>query len=100
MSHHLTQQAACEDLGEIWLRDQSARLMQRHLQFGGHYRFDANALLSRLACAARAARANAMPAAKKTSVEDRIRRATIEAVEHCAHLEDHFSQAAALIVTH
>lgn len=103
MPLHLTQQAVYEDLGEIWLRDQSARLMQRHLQFGGHHRFDADALLLRMARTARAARATgaaATPAAKKISAENLIRRATIEAVEHCARLQDHLSQAAALVAVH
>ncbi|RSZ39731.1 hypothetical protein EJO70_17260 [Variovorax sp. 553] len=84
----------------VWLRDQPARLMQRHLQFGGHYRFDADALLLRMARAARATRAAAIPVAKKISAEDRIHRATIESVEHCARLQDHLSRTVALAVVH
>lgn len=74
--------------------------MQRHLQFGGHYRFDADALLLRMARAARATRAAAIPVAKKISAEDRIHRATIESIEHCARLQDHLSRTVALAVVH
>lgn len=45
------------DLGEVWLRDQLARLTQKHVQFGGHYPVNADALLGQLAGAARGARA-------------------------------------------
>ncbi len=83
----LAQPGAYADLGDVWLRAQLARLTQRHLQFGGHYRIDADALLARLARTARAAKAAAAPVAAKTLTGDSIRRATIEAIEHCSRLE-------------
>jgi len=87
---------AYADLGDAWLQDQSARLMQRHLQFGRHYRMDVDALLARSAQAARAARAAAAAAENHDLAHDRIRRATIEAIEHCSRLEDRFAQMARL----
>ena len=36
-------------LGDVRFRDQSARIEQRHLQFGRHCRLDIGSLLSRLA---------------------------------------------------
>lgn len=100
MSIRLTQPSAYADLGDVWLRDQLARLTQKHVQFGGHYRIDADALLARLARTARAARAAAAPAAANASTGDRIRRATIEAIEHCSRLEGRFSHAAAAAIAH
>lgn len=100
MSVRLTQPSAYADLGDAWLRDQSARLTQKYLQFGGHYRIDADALLARLARTARADKVAVAPAAQKISTEDRIRRATIEAIEHCLRLEDRFTHAAAVAVAH
>ncbi|MCJ0762522.1 hypothetical protein [Variovorax terrae] len=94
MSIRLIQPGAYADLGEIWLRDQLARLTQKHAQFGGHYRMDADALLARLARTARAAEAAAVPTVAKVSAGDCIRRATIEAIEHCSRLEERFSHAA------
>lgn len=47
------------DLGEASLQDQFARLKQKRLQFGRHYRIDVDALLARSAQVARAARAAA-----------------------------------------
>lgn len=93
MSIRLTRPSAYADLGDVWLRDQLARLTQKHRQFGGHYHIDADALLMRLACIARAAKAAATPAAGKLSTGDCIRRATIEAIEHCSRLDDRFSHA-------
>lgn len=93
MSIRLTQPSACTDLGDIWLRDQLARLTQKHAQFGGHYRMDADALLARLACAARA-NAAAAPIAPRVATEDRFRRAMRDAIEHCSRLDGRFSRAA------
>jgi hypothetical protein len=97
MSIKVTQPNAYADLGDVWLRDQSARLMQKHLQFGRHYRMDADALLARLACTARAARTPVMPVANESSSTDHIRRATIEAIEYCSWLESPPDAAAAAI---
>ncbi|MDB5859309.1 MAG: hypothetical protein JWQ76_2998 [Ramlibacter sp.] len=41
-------------LGDAWVRYQSARIQQRHLQVGRHFRVDLNGLLRRLAIAHRA----------------------------------------------
>ena len=45
----LIQPSTYADLGDVWLRDQLARLTQKHAQFGGHYRIEADAVLARLA---------------------------------------------------
>lgn len=81
-----TQSEAYADLGDIWLRDQSARLRQKHLQFGRHYRMDAKALLARNAQATRTARESSIPARSHGLPNDCIRRATIEAIEYCSQL--------------
>ena len=67
MSIRLIQPGAFADRGDVWLRDQLARLTQKHAQFGRHHRFDADALLARSARIARAASAAAAPAASKIS---------------------------------
>jgi hypothetical protein len=97
MSIRLPQPGAFSDLGDVWLRDRLARLTQKHAQFGGHYRIDADALLARLARTARETKAAAVPAASKISTGDRIRRATIEAIEHCSRMDGH---AAAATIAH
>jgi len=56
MSIDATATHACADLGEAWLRYQTARLTQKHLQAGRHFRFDIDDLLERAARIARAAR--------------------------------------------
>jgi len=99
MSIRLTRLDAYADLGDVWLRDQFARLTQKGAQFGGHYRIDADALLARLAQTARAAKA-AEPATAKISTGDRIRRATIEAIEHCSRLESRLTHATAAAIAH
>ena len=43
------------DLGDAWVRDQTARVRQKHLQLGGHWRLDMQALLARAARLARGA---------------------------------------------
>ena len=100
MSIRLTQPDTYADLGDVWLRDQLALLTQKHLHFGGHYRIDADALLWRLARTARAAQVASTPAAARVSTGDRIRRATIEAIEHCSHLEGCFPHPAAIAIAH
>ncbi|WP_211946772.1 hypothetical protein [Cupriavidus yeoncheonensis] len=87
---------AYADLGDIWLRDQSARLMQKHLQFGRHYRSDVEALLARNARAARTDRGTAIPARSHGLPTSRIRRATIEAIEYCSRLNDPLARMALL----
>ncbi|WP_063925992.1 hypothetical protein [Cupriavidus sp. IDO] len=90
------QSDAYADLGDIWLRDQSARLRQKHLQFGRHYRMDVEALLARNAQATRMGSAATMAAPSHGLPTDRIRRATIEAIEHCARLNDPMAHMALL----
>jgi hypothetical protein len=41
--------AQYKDLGETWYRHQAARIVQRHIQFGGHCRLDLDALLAGIA---------------------------------------------------
>jgi|GEM_PF-2868789 len=94
MSIRLIQPGAYADLGDVWLRDQLARLTQKHAQFGGHYRIEVDALLARLAKTAREAKAAAAPATSKISAGDRIREATLEAIAHCSRLDSHAAAAA------
>ena len=56
LSIDVIQTCAYADLGEAWVRYQSARIEQRYLQLGRHFRLDLNALLRRLAIAVRATR--------------------------------------------
>jgi hypothetical protein len=94
----LIETAAYSDLGDAWLRERIARLTQKHLQFGGHYRIDADALLSGWARTARAAKAAAGSAGTKLPTEGGARRAMKEAIEHCSHPEDRFPHAAAVAI--
>jgi hypothetical protein len=71
------------DLGDGWIRYQTARLCQRHLQVGRRCRPHPYALLARAAAMARLANTAAM--LEVVSI-DHIRRATIEAIEYCARL--------------
>nr|WP_315591690.1 hypothetical protein [uncultured Cupriavidus sp.] len=97
MSIRLIQPGAFADRGDVWLRDQLARLAQRHAQFGRRYRVDADALLARLASTSREAGVAVAPVTSKISVADRIRQATIEAIEHCSRLDNY---AAATTIAH
>jgi hypothetical protein len=63
MSIKVTRPEAYADLGDVWLRDQTARLLQKHLQFGQRFRLDVDLLLAGRARAARVARAAAMSVA-------------------------------------
>jgi len=81
------------DLGEVWLRYQTAIIHQKQAQFGGrHYHLDVDALLNQLARAAREARAREALRERQVRSTDHLRRATIEAIEHCARL-DHRTSA-------
>ena len=82
-----TKTDAYADLGDVWLRNQLARLAQLHLRFGGHYRIDADSLLAGWARTARAAQA---AAGTKVSTKDRIWQATVEVIEHYSISADHF----------
>ena len=79
--------SAYADLGDAWLCDQTARLRQRHLQFGWHFRLDLDALLERAARTARAARSVKVSAARESASNDHLWHATIEAIGYCARLE-------------
>lgn len=92
MSTHLTRPDAYADLGDVWLRDQQARLTQKRAQFGRHYRMDADALMAQLACIARAAKATAAPATVKTSADALTQGARMEAVERWPRLNQHTGQ--------
>jgi len=74
-------------LGEPWLRAQKARILQRHLQYGGRIRLDIDSLLSRAALLTR------FEVQLRVSREDFMRRATVEAVEHCLRHEAVMSTA-------
>lgn len=78
---------AYADLGEPWLSYQTARLRQKHVQFGRHFRLDVDALLDRAARLARAAQPIEAPTARENLSTDHIRRAMFEAIDHCARLE-------------
>ena len=79
--------SAFADLGHTWLRCQIARIHQKHLQFGRHCRLDVDALLARAASVSRAPGRAEAPAKPERVSTDHIRRAMIEAVDHCAQFE-------------
>ncbi len=81
MSSNLKQFHSYADLGDAWLRDHTARIQQKYLQFGGHFRLDVDSLLSRAALLGR------VEVPRQRSREDFMRRATIDAIEHCLRLE-------------
>lgn len=76
MCIHLAQPGAFSDLGDVWLRNQIARLTQKHVQFGRHFRIDADALLAQSARSTRATKAAAMTATEQTWSAGCFRRAT------------------------
>jgi len=49
MSIEVARNSAYAHLGEAWLRYQSARILQRHLQYGQHCRLDLETLLAAVA---------------------------------------------------
>jgi hypothetical protein len=89
MSTDLKQAHSYVDLGSTWLRDHTARIQQRHLQFGTHCELDVGSLLARAASLSRIEIQQEQPR------ENFMRRATIDAIEHCLWL-DVMSSAAAL----
>ena len=78
---------AYADLGDAWIGYQAARISQKHLQFGQHCRLDADTLLARAAGASRMAQPAETPTVPEHMSPDPIRRAMIEAIEHCAQLK-------------
>ncbi len=87
MSMNLTRTNAYADLDDAWVRHQTARLHQRHLQYGRHCRLDVDAVLERAARLVRAARSIQALSKRENVSTDHLRRATIEAIDHCAWLE-------------
>jgi hypothetical protein len=81
MSANLKQMHSHADLGNAWLRDHTARIQQRHLQFGRHLRLDVDSLLSRAASFGR------IEIPRQQSRENFMRRATIDAIEDCLRLD-------------
>ena len=98
MSIKVTRPEAYADLGDVWFRDQTARLLQKRMQFGQHFRMDVDLLLAGRARAARAARAIAMPVANVNMPADHARPVTNEISSHHARSENRSSLNAAEVV--
>lgn len=81
---------AYADLGDAWVRYQTARIHQKYLQFGLHFHLDIDALMVRASRAAREARGT-VAQARESAPADHMRRAMIEAIEHCTQLQTHSS---------
>jgi hypothetical protein len=81
MSIEVARNNAYAHLGEAWLRHQSARILQRHLQYGQHCRLDLDALL------AAAAGTMASRLLNKRVANECLRQATIDAIDFCSRLE-------------
>jgi hypothetical protein len=78
---------AYADLGDEWVRYQSARIQQRHLQVGRHFRLDLTGILRRLAISTRATRLNeALQPRRLTSADDR-RPVVSEAIVRSAQVD-------------
>jgi len=88
MSTELEQIRSYAHLGDAWLRDQKARILQRHLQFGRRLRINVDSLLLRAALLSR------VEVPRRVSREDLMRRATADAIEHCLRLDSEGSTAA------
>ena len=87
MSLNATPVNTYADLGDAWLRHQTARFHQKHLQFGQHCRLDVDALLARAAGVSRTTRPAGTLTVREHMSTDHTRRAMLEAIEHCARLE-------------
>ncbi|MDB5875305.1 MAG: hypothetical protein JWQ07_4747 [Ramlibacter sp.] len=74
------------DLGETWVMQQLARIEQRATQFGRRFRPDIGALLARAARLRRGSNSAEVPERIEHYRLSHLRRATIEAVEHCSRL--------------
>lgn len=81
MSTETNRSSPYSHLGEVWLRGQIARILQRHLQFGRHLRLDVDSLLSRAAMLGR------VEVLRRKPRDDFMRRATVDAIEHCFRLD-------------
>jgi len=80
MSIEVARNNAYAHLGEAWLRYQSARILQRHLQYGQHCRLDLDALLA-------AAGTMASRHLNRRVANECFRQATIDASDFCSRLE-------------
>ena len=83
MSINAIRTDAYADLGSAWVRDQAARVLQRHVQLGRHFSLDLVLLLDRAARIARAERSSQAPT-ERVSEANHLWRAVIEAIDHCA----------------
>ena len=81
MSIEVARNSAYAHLGEAWLRYQSARIIQRHLQYGQHCRLDLETLLTA------AAGSSASRNLNNRVSNERFRQATIDAIDFCSSLE-------------
>jgi hypothetical protein len=81
MSIEVARNNAYAHLGEEWFRHQSARILQRHLQYGQHCQLDLDALL------AAAAGTMASRHLNKRVANEWFRQATIDAIDLCSRLE-------------
>jgi len=81
MSIEAARNSAYAHLGEAWLRYQSARILQRHLQYGQHCRLDLETLL------AAAAGTIASRNLNNRASNERFRQGTIDAIDFCSSLE-------------
>ena len=81
MSIDVARNSAYAHLGEAWLHYQSARILQRHLQFGQRGRLDLDALL------AGAAGTIASRNLNNRVSNERFRQATIDAIDFRSRLE-------------
>jgi hypothetical protein len=88
MANQPTQSDTYADLGDAWVRYQTALFHQRHIQLGRRCRLDIRALLDAAARIARAGRP-LEPIEPRKPATDRLRRATIEAIDLCARFDGH-----------
>jgi hypothetical protein len=89
MSIHPSHADTYADLGDAWVRYQTALFHQRHVQLGRRCHFDIGALLDAAARIARAGRPVQVTDQRPKPSTDRLRRATIEAIDLCARLDGH-----------
>ena len=81
MSSDLEPVHSFTDLGNAWLHEHTARIRLRHLQFERHFRFEAASLLSRAAWSIR------IQVKRQQARGNSMRRAMIDAIEHCLRLD-------------
>lgn len=77
---------SCPD--DAWLRDQRARIEQRHLQFGRHCRLDIGRLLMRMAERVKAPLAE-LEMGREDGATDPVQRLTLETADHSLPPEVH-----------